>query len=319
LYFGACTDWWIARTVATGGAAVTYSIVARDHATGQLGVAVQSCMFGVGAVVPWAEPGVGAVATQAIAEPAYGPRALAYLAAGATAPGALQQAQADDALVPLRQVGVVGADGSVAVATGDLCVDYAGHIVGDGFAVQANMMRSASVWPAMADAFVAARGSLARRLLAALVAAEDAGGDARGRMSCAIRVVDGSPAATPAAGFVTDLRVDRSRDPLGDLAVLLDAAEAFAGFHHAVAQLTSGDPDGALATIDDALRVLPEEGNLRFLRAGALVGIGRVDAGADELRALVAQHPPWEVIVRSFAAKGLIASPDGFSIDDVLG
>ncbi len=298
---------------------MTYSIVARDAVTGELGVAVQTCMFAVGSAVPWARPGVGAVASRAISEDAYGPRCLDALGSGATAADALAAAQAADPMAALRQVGVVGADGTVAVATGALCIDHAGDVVGDGFVVQANMMATPEVWPAMASEFSRSSGPLARRLLAALVAGEAAGGDARGRMSAALLVVAGTPASTPGGGTVVDLRVDRSDDPLGDLAALLVAADAFAGFGRAVDQLMGGDPTSTLDTIDDALLKLPAEENLRFVRSGALFASGATDPGIAEVRALIAQRPTWEVILRSFAAKGLITVPDGLSIDVVLG
>lgn len=298
---------------------MTYSIVARDHTTGQLGVAVQTCMFAVGSIVPWARPGVGVVATQAISEAAYGPRCLDGLEAGQAASEALAAAQEADPLSFLRQVGVAGVDGSVATLTGALCIDHAGHQTGEGYSVQANMMSSPEVWPAMAVAFEATDGPLARRLLAALNAGEAAGGDARGRMSAALIVVDGSVPAQPGAGTIVDLRVDRSTDPLGDLSRLLDAADAFAGFGRGVDQLFGGDAPGALNTLDDALRILPDEANLRFLRAGALLAAGRLDEGETELRGLIAGNPSWEVVVRSFAAKGLINVPDGASIDAILG
>jgi hypothetical protein len=181
---------------------MTYSVVARDPASGALGVAVQSCFFAVGAVVPWARPGVGAVATQAFADPAYGHRCLDALAAGSSAAEALDKASAADPAAFLRQVGVVAADGSVAAHTGAGCIDHAGHRTGDGVAVQANMMASPSVWPAMADAYAYATGP--RRLLAALDAAQAAGGDARahvrraaGRRRRARRRPAGGPAGRP--------------------------------------------------------------------------------------------------------------------------
>jgi uncharacterized Ntn-hydrolase superfamily protein len=298
---------------------MTYSIVARDDVTGELGVAVQTCMFAVGSSVPWARAGVGAVATQAIGEPAYGPRCLDQLAAGATAAEALTVAQAADPMVALRQVGVVSAAGTAAAVTGELCIDEAGDIVGDGFAVQANMMSTPDVWPAMAAALAASSGPLARRLLAALIAGEAAGGDARGRMSAALLVVQGSLPTEPAAGTVVDLRVDRSDDPLGELGRLLDAADAFADFNRAVDELLGGDPVSALGTVNDALGILPGEGNFRFLRVGALAGSGETDTAIAELRALVSEHPTWEVIVRSFAAKGLMTLPENLSIDTALG
>ena len=207
---------------------MTYSIVARDPETGEMGVAVQTCMFAVGSIVPWARPGIGAVATQSIAEPAYGPRCLDALATGASAAEALASAQDADPMHALRQVGVVDNQGAVATLTGAMCIDHAGDVLGDQFAVQANMMASPDVWPAMAAAFMDSTGSLAHRLLYALNAGEAAGGDARGCMSAALLVVQGTP-APPGSGTVVDIRVDRSEHPLDDLAELLNAADVFAG------------------------------------------------------------------------------------------
>src|SRR3954454_17102036 len=168
----------------------TYSIVARDPETGELGVAVQSHWFSVGSVVSWARPGVGAVATQSVVEPAYGPWLLDRLQAGATAREALDALLAEDDGVAFRQVAVIGAGGMPAVHTGERCIPYAGHDLGTDFSAQANMMaREGQVWPAMADGFTQAEGTLARRLLAALHAAEAHGGDVRGRQSAALLVV----------------------------------------------------------------------------------------------------------------------------------
>jgi uncharacterized Ntn-hydrolase superfamily protein len=296
---------------------VTYSIVARDG-DGRLGVAVQTAMFNVGAVVPWARPGVGAVATQAFGEPAYGPRCLDALERGTSATDALAEAIAADPMPVLRQVGVVSAGGTVAAHTGELCIDHAGHLLGESFSVQANMMRSPDVWPAMAEDFAASSGPLARRLQSALRAAQAAGGDARGVMSAAIVVVEGTLPDRPGGGTVVDLRVERSGDPLGDLDRLLDAADAFAAFERGVDELMAGDPSAALATFDGGLELLPGEGNLRFPRIGALAASGAADEARAELRRLLADDPGWEVIMRSFAAKGLIATPPGTTIDDLF-
>lgn len=297
---------------------MTYSIVARDDSTGELGVAVQTCFLAVGSIAPWARPGVGAVATQAFAELAYGPRCLDALGAGNSAGDALAEARAADPSAEIRQVGVVGADGTIAAVTGERCVDHAGHVIGDGFTTQANMVSTPEVWGAMASAFESSTGHLARRLLAALDAGEAAGGDARGRMSAALLVVEGHPPEQPGSGTVVDLRVDRSHDPLGELAKLLDAADAFSGFDRAADQLLGGDPAAALSTIDGALQTLPGEENLRLIRAGALLASGATDAGLAELRALVADRPTWETIVRSFASKGFMTLPEGLSIDAVF-
>jgi uncharacterized Ntn-hydrolase superfamily protein len=309
---------------------VTYSIVARDPETGLLGVAVQTAMFAVGSIVPWARAGVGAVATQAIAEPAYGTRCLDALQAGASAQAALDRAVTADQAALLRQVGVVAADGSAAACTGEWCIDEAGHVVGDGFAVQANMMASPDVWPAMAAAYVPpakpareaglggtggddgvgdqAPWPFARRLLAVLEAGQGAGGDARGMMSAALVIVSGQP-AEPWAGGLVDLRTDRSKDPLGELRRLLDAAEAYAGFASAADALVAGDARAALDAADRGLALLPDEENLRFIRSGALTAAGDEEAGLAVLRALIGARPSWSVVVRGFAAKGLLTLP----------
>ncbi len=170
----------------------TYSLVARDPESGDLGVAVQSHWFAVGQIVSWARPGVGAVATQSIAEPAYGPRLLDLLEQGHTAPDALARLLAGDEGSGYRQVAVVDAHGRVGVHTGERCIPFAGDERGEQFSAQANMMATPGVWPAMARAFDAASGPLARRMVAALHAAEAHGGDVRGRQSAALLVVPGA-------------------------------------------------------------------------------------------------------------------------------
>jgi uncharacterized Ntn-hydrolase superfamily protein len=199
---------------------VTYSIVARDPVTGELGIAVQSHWFSVGSLVPWARPGVGAVATQSVPAPDHGPRLLNRLADGAAPDEALDRVLDGDEGARYRQTAVVDAAGRVAVHTGQGCIADAGHHVGDGWSCQANMMSSAEVWPAMAEAFVGAEGPLPERLLAALDAAQAAGGDVRGQQSAAMLVVaaDRRP---------LELRVDDHREPLGELRRLLVLHRAY--------------------------------------------------------------------------------------------
>jgi uncharacterized Ntn-hydrolase superfamily protein len=298
---------------------MTFSIVARDAESGELGVAVASAFFGVGAVVPWCRPGIGAVASQAIGELAYGGRCLDALEAGARATEALDRARAFDPLFELRQVAVVGADGSVAVETGALCVDRAGHVVGDGFSTQANMVANDTVWPAMAEQFRAVRGPLARRLLAALAAGAGAGGDARGEFAAGLVVVAAETAAAPGHGVVVDVRVDHHPDPVAELGRLLDVTDAYAGFGAAVDVLRSGgDAASALAAVDAALELLPADGNLRLARANALGALGDVEGATTELRSLVTERPTWATVIRGFAEKGLLALPPGTTIDQLL-
>jgi uncharacterized Ntn-hydrolase superfamily protein len=279
-----------------------------------MGVAVQTAMFAVGAGVPWCRPGVGVVASQAMGEPAYGPRCLDLLAAGATPDEALSAAIALDALSEMRQVAVLGVEGRPEVATGTLCIDHAGHFVDDDFTVQANMASTPAVWTAMAETFASSHGTLAWRLHTALVAGAAAGGDARGVCSAALVVVRADPPPQPGAGVVVDLRIDRSNDPIGDLGQLLDASDAYAEFSVGVDQLMAGDAN-ALDTLDRAIAHLPGEENFRFAQAGALATTGDLSGAAEELRALVDARPSWATVIRSFAEKGLLPLPPGISIE----
>jgi uncharacterized Ntn-hydrolase superfamily protein len=297
---------------------VTYSIVARDASTGQLGVAAQSCYFALGAVLPWARAGVGAVATQSMVDPAYGPRCLDLLAGGMGVADALAQVRASDTGREVRQVGVVDASGAVASFTGSSCIDHVGHTEGDGFSAQANMMAGPGVCEAMADAFVSTSGSLATRLVAALVAAETRGGDARGQMSAALIVVEGARHEHPWQGVLTDVRVDHHPDPLGELARLVRVAEAYHLCDVAEEALVAGDAAAALTGSAAGLALLPDEGNLLLSYIGALIGVGRLDEAAAEVQKLVAGRPAWEGILRALIERGLVPMPEGVTLDLLL-
>jgi uncharacterized Ntn-hydrolase superfamily protein len=268
----------------------TYSIVARDPATGQLGVAVQSHWFSVGPIVPWVRADVGAVATQSIAEPAYGPRALDLLASGEGATDALEALLADDQLARYRQVAVIGADGEVATHTGEGCIAYAGHVTGENFSVQANMMASGAVWPAMAQAFEGAAGPLTHRLLAALRAAEAQGGDARGRQSAAIRVV--APGAR-AWEHVADLRVEDDPEPLDELERLLVLAEAYALATQGDELVGEGRHDEAGERYRRASELAPGNHELLFWAGLAAVQAGDAQLGLERVREAIRLQPGW--------------------------
>ena len=297
---------------------MTYSIVARDTDSGQLGVAAQSCYFALGSVLPWARAGVGAVATQSMVDPGYGPRCLDLLADGLPAPDALDRVRAADEGREVRQVGLVDAAGRVASFTGALCIDHVGHAAGDGYSAQANMMAGPGVCEAMAEAFEHATGDLATRLVAALVAAEGKGGDARGRMSAAVIVVEGARHDHPWEGVLTDVRVDHHPDPLTELARLVEVAEAYHLCDVAEAALMRGDAGAALAGAEAGLALLPDEGNLRLSYIAALVGVGRTDEAAREVQRLVAERPSWEGILRAITERGLVPLPEGLTIDALL-
>jgi uncharacterized Ntn-hydrolase superfamily protein len=203
---------------------VTYSIVGRDTETGELGVAVQSQAFNTGAAVPWAWAGIGAVATQSFTDRRYGWRGLELMAEGVPAAKVLRRLKADDELAEFRQVGMMSADGGCAQWTGANCVPAAGGAAGEGWTAQANLVESPRVWEAMGEAFAAAGGPLATRLLAALDAAQAAGGDWRGQGGAGIVVV---PAEGERWERVIDLRVEESDEPLVELRRLLDRAVGY--------------------------------------------------------------------------------------------
>jgi uncharacterized Ntn-hydrolase superfamily protein len=273
---------------------VTYSIVARDPATGELGVAVQSHWFSVGSIVTWARPGIGAVATQANAEVAYGPRALTLLAKGVPAPDALAQLVAADSGGHSRQVAVVDTRGRVGVHTGSSCIAYAGHVTGEGVSCQANIMASERVWPAMLDAFAGAPGSLTERLLVALEAAEREGGDIRGRQSAAIVVVppEGEPWQT-----VVSLRVEDHPEPLGELRRLVALHEAYALAGQADELLNTGRHDDAARLYVAASERAPGNHELMFWAGLGMAQAGDLDAGTAKVETAIALHPAWRELL----------------------
>lgn len=263
---------------------MTYSIVARCPRTGQIGVGVQSHFFGVGAVVPWVEPGVGAVASQAMVEISHGPNVLDRLRSGSDPDAALEAVLAADPGAAVRQVGVVDVAGRAAAHTGTSCIVAAGQVVGDGFAAQANMMTSAGVPEAMADAFGSTDGPLWVRIADALDAAEAAGGDIRGRQSAAIVVASGSPATRPGHGIVVDVRVDDHADPLGEIRRLAALAVAYGRIDEAEQLLADGRPAEAVSIYDELLAAHPDNVEFAFWAAVALAGAGR----AEEARRIAA-------------------------------
>jgi len=284
----------------------TYSIVARDAATGQLGVAVQSHWFSVGALVPWAEAGVGAVATQSFVDPTYGPLGLALMRAGRSAPEALAGLLAADAGREVRQVAMVDAAGRVATHTGARCIEAAGHHAGKDYSVQANMMRNGSVWPAMAKAFEASKGDLAERMLAALEAAEAAGGDVRGKQSAALIVVSGRPSGRPWQDRLFDLRVEDSPAPLPELRRLVSLARAYALMNEGDLAVERKDDAGALAAYSAARAIVPDNAEMTYWTAVSLVGMGKLEEALPLFRTAFAADPGWAELTRRLPKAGLL-------------
>jgi uncharacterized Ntn-hydrolase superfamily protein len=271
----------------------TYSIVARDSLTGQLGVAVQSHYFCVGGVVTWAETGVGAVATQAMVDRSYGPRGLELMRAGNSAPGALAALVAADSGREVRQVAMVDNLGRVGAHTGPSTIPEAGHLAGEGFSVQANMMLRETVWPAMAEAYRGAKGEFVDRLLAALDAAEAEGGDIRGRQSAALLVVDAKSSGRPWYDKLFDVRIDDAREPLAELRRLVEVSRAYEHLRRAETALARGDSNAAGTEFEQAARLSGDNPEMRFWQAIALMRSNRTNAGLAILGEVVARDANW--------------------------
>ncbi len=288
----------------------TFSIVARDSVTGDLGVAVQSHYFAVGPVVPWAEPGVGAVATQSLVEVAYGPRGLALMKAGKSAPDALAELVAADSGRGGRQVAMVDTRGRIAAYSGPKCIADAGHLVGGQFSVQANLMANDRVWPAMARAYRAARGDLAERMLQALEAAQAEGGDIRGQQSAAILIVRGVASDRPWADRTMDLRVDDSPRPIAELRRLVTAWRAYRWVDRGDSAVTANDLATAQKAYAEGARLAPENMEIVFWEAVGLFSVGQEAAALPLFRQVFQREPHWVALV------GRLAGPVGLLPND---
>jgi uncharacterized Ntn-hydrolase superfamily protein len=272
----------------------TYSIVAHDPRTGEVGAAVQSHWFSVGSLCTWTRPGVGAVATQSVVEPAHGPNALDRMEAGASAEEALEALLGEDPLRTVRQVGVVDVSGRVAVHTGPDCIEFAGHVHGDDFSCQANMMERETVPAAMAAAFESADGDLAARLVAALHGAQAEGGDVRGRQSAALVV---APAEGEPWRARIDLRVEDHTDPLAELDRLLSLQRAYELAGTADELMAAGRADEAGALYRRAAELAPGSDELLFWAGLAIANTGDVADGAAAVRRAAEAQPNWLILL----------------------
>jgi uncharacterized Ntn-hydrolase superfamily protein len=286
--------------------AFTYSIVARDPVTGNFGVAVQSHWFSVGPVVPWAEAGVGAVATQSFARIDYGPLGLELMRSGKSAQEALDSLLATDAQRDVRQVAMVDAAGNAAAWTGPKCIAAAGHQKGAAYSVQANLMDRDTVWPAMARTYEAATGDFADRLLAALEAAEGEGGDIRGRQSAAIVVVRGQATGRPWQDRLVDLRVDDHPQPLAELRRLLRLHRAYEAMNAGDEALAKSEVAAALAHYTRAAELAPDVAEIPFWQAVTLYSSGHEAEALPIFGRVFAREERWARLVPRLPASGLL-------------
>ncbi len=295
----------------------TFSIVARDPATGELGVAVQSHWFSVGSIVTWAEAGIGAVATQSFVDPSYGKLGLELMRSGKSAPDTLKALLAGDEGRDVRQVAMIDFQGRVDAWTGKNDIAAAGHHVGSNYSVQANLMANDKVWPAMANAFENTRGDLADRMLAALDAAQAVGGDIRGRQSAAIVIVTGKPTGQPWKDRVFDLRVDDSPEPLKELRRLVTLQRAYNHMNAGDLAVEKKDNEGALREYSAAEQLVPDSAEMIYWHAVALVNMGRVDESLPLFRKVFAMDANWAELTPRLPKSGLLPN-DAKVIQQIL-
>lgn len=284
----------------------TFSIVARDPTSGDLGVAVQSHWFSTGSIVTWAEPGVGVIATQSMTEVSYGPLGLNAMYEGKPATHVLADLLAKDEHREVRQVAMVDAKGIVGVHTGNRCIAEAGHQTGYQYSVQANMMLHNTVWSAMASAYEAAKGPLADRLLAALDAAQAQGGDIRGQQSAALLVVSGKIYEQPWKGILVDLRVEDHPEPLVELRRLLKVQRAYEHMNRGDDLLSRGLVEEAFDAYRQGTTLAPHLDELPFWQAVTLLDSGKEQEALPILKRIFQADPNWLLLLERLPAAGLL-------------
>ena len=294
------------------GLAHTFSIVARDPATGEMAVGVQSHWFSVGTAVSWGQAGVGVVATQSFVNKSYGTKGLALIKSGKTAPEAMAQLIAEDEGRDVRQVAMIDVNGNVNSFTGKSCIDYAGNIVGKNYAVQSNMMLTNTVNLAMAKAFEASDGKpLAERVLAALQAAQVAGGDIRGKQSAALLVVAGKATDAPWNDRLIDLRVDDNIAPLKEMDRLLRLYRAYGHMDKGDLATEKNDMVLAMKEYSTAMKMFPANVEMKYWTAITLANNKKIVEAKQMLQKIYALDANWRELTRRLPkAKVLNVSAD---------
>ena len=284
----------------------TYSIVALDAETGELGVAVQSHWFSVGSLVPWAKAGVGAVATQSFVKVDYGPDGLKLMEGGMSAESALNKLVLEDEGEAVRQVAMIDVKGNVATHTGSKCIYAAGHQIGNNYSVQANLMENETVWPAMAKAFENTEGDLADKMMAALYAAEGEGGDIRGKQSAAMLIVTGEPTGVSWKDVVMDIRVDDHAEPLKELKRLIRVHRAYQHANKGDHYLELEEIEKALVEYEKASEFYPENPELPYWSAVTLASKGNLDQALPIFREVFQKEPRLRILTPRLVNSGLL-------------
>jgi len=288
----------------------TYSIVAYDEQTGDMGVAVQSHWFSVGTIVTWGEAGVGVVATQSFVNPAFGPDGLKLLKEGKSASEAVTALLLSDKGRELRQLAILDAKGNAASFTGADCIQPAGNIVGKNFSVQANLMSNDKIWTAMAEAFQKSTGSLAERMLAALEAAEKAGGDIRGKQSAALLVVRAKSTGKVWEDRLVDIRVDDNPAPLPELRRLLKVQRAYEHMNNGDLAVEKNEMDSAMKEYSIAMKMFPENLEMKFWTAVALANKGMMNEALPMFKQIFKKDKNWKTLTPRLIPNGLLKVTD---------
>lgn len=296
----------------------TFSIVARDMATGEMAVGVQSHWFSVGSIVSWGQSGVGVVATQSFVNPAYGPNGLKLMSEGKSAKEALDLLVAKDDGKDFRQVAFLDVKGNAAAFTGKKCIVSAHHIIGENYAVQANMMLNDKVVPAMAKAFEEHKDlPLADRVVKVLIAAQEAGGDIRGKQSAALVVVNAKPAKNSWEDKKINLRVDDHATPLVELQRLLQVHKAYEYMNKGDLAVEVGDMEMALTAYGTAEQLFPENLEMKYWKAVALANNKRLDEALPIFKQIFDTDENWRELTKRLPKSGLLILSEA-QLDQIL-
>lgn len=274
----------------------TYSIVARDPETGEMGVAVQSHWFSVGSIVAWGEAGVGVVATQSFVNPSFGPRGLELMISGMSAEEALDLLIASDEGREFRQLAILDVNGIVKAFTGNKCIEGAGHIVGENYSVQANLMLNDLVPKAMADVFEKTKGPLAERMIAAMVAAQNTGGDIRGQQSASILVVRGNSTGNLWEDRLIDLRVEDHPQPIEEIKRLLKVYRAYEHMNNGDVAVEKNDMELAMKEYSAAMSMFPENLEMKYWTAVTLVNVGELEKALPMFKEIFSKDENWKIL-----------------------
>jgi len=285
----------------------TYSIVARDPKTGEMGVGVQSHYFSVGSIVSWGESGIGVVATQSLVNASFGLRGLALLRQGKSPKEALDSLISEDEGRDVRQVAILDAQGRVAAHTGSKCIIHAGHIAGDNFSVQANMMLTDKVWSTMAKSFESNINlPLAERIVKTMEAAETVGGDIRGKQSAAILIVGGKEAKNKWEDKIIDLRVEDHKQPVKELSRLLKLHRAYKHMDKGDLAIEHNDMENALKEYDSALNLFPDNLEMKFWTAVSLANNQKLKEASELFKTIFTKDNNWRLLTERLPNSGLL-------------